>query len=248
MLEALIHHPARDLLILDTLMEGTADVQMKGVLVLAMAETGKPEAAQKLLDILFETTNYVQNSRDAGHLRWCAADGLIALSAPEIIQPLLLKFEEPGVSPWLRQQILYVLGRMRADLALEEKVRLVDTGLTLRQDCLPRVLDAVYLLAPIGGAARQKWSQRYQPAILSGLGLSDSPADEEVKVWTSPLTRKRALTALGRIGTEEAIAPLEGFINSMTLQEAEGLFDEQGKRILAAARRARTDLIKKWNQ
>jgi hypothetical protein len=168
------------------------------------------------------------------------------VNEPDIVKPLLKKFKKPDVSPWLRQQIIYVLGRMRADIPLDERYQILDIGLTLRQDCLPRVLDAIYLLAPSAGAARREWSDHFQPTILAGLGLGQPPQGRKKKPWTYPLTNKRALAVLREIGRKDAIVPLENFIAVMMEKEKERSLDDQEDRLLEAARRARKELIKRW--
>jgi hypothetical protein len=68
------------------------------------------------------------------------------------------------------------------------------------------------------------------------LGVGKAPEGIMVKNWTNPVTIKRALTALGRIGNENALTPLDNFIEPMHKRDKEGLLNDQEKRLLEAAR------------
>jgi hypothetical protein len=244
-LQALTHPPERAVRVLLALLKEVADVQMKGVVALALGETGGQRdpphpATPPLFDILLKATKYVRDGRDAGHLRWCAADGLIALRDPACVKPLVKGFWQAGTSPWLKQQIIYALGRMEADLEVEEKRRLIDHGLSLRQDCVPRFVDAIYLLEPEKGAQRGVWRRHYEGLLGQGLGFLPVQGDPVRKVWTTELTRKRALTTLGRVGSPASRDHLEGLVREYDARQSP-LSDFEAT-LLRTARRALHEL------
>jgi HEAT repeat protein len=243
LLEALDKPPADALVAISPYLDpGQAlDVRIKGVVVLAMAETHAPHALTKLEELLVHPERFIKNKRDRSHLRWCAADGLLALNDPACIQDLQTAFWEPDVKPWVRQIILYVLGRMHAGLPVQELRQMIDTGLKNPQTFLPRVVDSIELLAPASGRARKEWASHYQGVLLAGLGLSNQ---SNFPTWHYPLLVKRAVVALGRIGTIDTIVPLQSYLEGI---EAEELPETQKKNILKAGRRALDDLSRRNN-
>jgi hypothetical protein len=244
-LQALALPPERAVLALLALLEDTADVQMKGVATLALGETRSQRdpphlATPHLVDILLQATNYVKDKRDAGHLRWCAADGLVALRDPTCVSPLVNGFWNAGTSPWLKQQIIYSLGRMGVDLEMEEKRRMIDHGLGLRQDCVPRFADAIYLLAPVEEPQRSMWRRHYERLLGQGLGFIPIEGDLVRTAWTTGLACKRALTALGRIGSPASRDHLVGLVRRYSERESE--LSDLDMTLFQTAHRALQDL------
>jgi hypothetical protein len=241
LLEAMDKPPAAALAAISPYLDpGQAlDVRIKGIVVLAVAETHAPQALTKLDEILFHPERFVKNRRDSSHIRWCAADGLLALNDPGCVQDLQTAFWKPEVKPWEQQVILYTLGRMSAALPAQELSQMIDRGLKNPQNFLPRVVDAIALLAPASGRARAEWVGHYQAVVLARLelvGQTDLPA------WNHPLLVKRAVVVLGRIGTSDAIAPLGSYLEGIKTGK---LPETQKKNILKAGSRALDDLYRR---
>ncbi len=212
------------------------DVRIKGVVVLAVGETHAPQALKNLEEILFHPARFVKNKRHRSHIRWCAADGLLALKDPACVQDLQTAFWTPQVKPWEQQVILYTLGRMHASLPTQELRQMIDRGLKNPQAYLPRVVDAIELLAPASGRGRAEWCKHYQGVLLTRLGLGDQT---ELRTWDNPLLIKRAVVALGRIGNAEVIVPLEGYLEEI---EPGPMKELQKKNVLKAGERALDEL------
>ncbi len=220
--------------------EKALDVRIKGVVVLAVAETRAPEARNILEDVLFHPGEFVKRKRDRAHVRWCAADGLLALKDPSTARDLQAAFWEPRAKPWEQHVILYVLGRMKADLPVAELRRMIDVGMQNPQPFMPRVVDAIQLLAPKSGPDRQEWISHYQNQLLAGLGLA-GPADRVP--WVHVLLIKRTIVALGRIGTADVIGPLQAYLEGMPAME---IPQEKKDNLLKAGRRALDQLNNRY--
>lgn len=164
------------------------NARVKSVVALALGETKSSQAAPVLLRI-FRTADF--------KVRWAAADALIALNDRTIIPGLVAWFDETDtVSD--KQRILYILGRMRA----EEGRALVQRGLESSDWRVKgRAVDLIWLLAPVQDGEAILWKK---------LGFQQQGEDHP-PVWSSEWLQKRLVTALGRVGSPDAIEHLERF-------------------------------------
>ncbi len=178
---------------LEALFHRVKNQRVKGVIALALGETKSSHATQVLFNIL-QTAPFV--------VRWAAADALVALNDRAIIPKLIAWFDKTRtVSD--KQRILYILGRMRA----EEARALVQKGL----DCPDarvkvRAIDLLWLLAPVENGEAILWEK---------LGFRREGRDRQ-PVWSGGWLQKRMVTALGRVGSPEALWHLERFADEVT--------------------------------
>jgi HEAT repeat protein len=190
---------------LGKLIRATARPRLKAVLVLALGETACPLAISTLVENL---VNVKKRSDD--HVSWCAAEALIALNSPASVEPLLLNFHDSQVKPGVKQRIIYALGRMGAQLELEEARNLVEKGLALRGNLKARAIDFMYLYKPEDPADLLRWCSQQEPVLWEILGFDSQDVDQDHRPgWSDEWLQKRAVTALGRIGSPDAIPHLE---------------------------------------
>jgi HEAT repeat protein len=210
-IEALAIPPEEAVGTLEKLLEKTSNIMSKGIIALALGETGH----QNAFPVLHRTLIYVKPRQ--GHVSWCAADGLIALNHHSIVEPslvptLLDDFRNPDLSDFTKQRILYVLGRLRVKLPFEEAVALVQEGLSLRSDARHRAVDLIYLLQPEEQSDRERWRAVMEPILWKALGFDDRGVEYDQSPgtrWKNEWLQKRAVTSLGRIGSPIAIPHLK---------------------------------------
>lgn len=204
-IEALRLPPDRAVPELESLINQTSKPRLKAVLLLALGETGCPLAIPTLVNNL---VNVKKQSDD--HVSWCAADALIALASPASVEPLLRSFHKSQVKPGVKQRIIYALGRMEARLELDEARCLVEKGLALRGNLKGRAIDLIYLYKSEDPEELLLWRREQEPVLWEILGFdSQDNAKDRKPVWSDEWLQKRAVTALGRIGSPTAIPHLE---------------------------------------
>ena len=203
------------------------NARVKSVVTLALGETKSSQATPVLLRI-FRTADF--------KVRWAAADALIALNDRTIIPGLVAWFDETDtVSD--KQRILYVLGRMRA----EEGRALVQRGLESSDWRVKgRGVDLIWLLAPVQDGEAILWRK---------LGFQRQGEDHP-PVWSSEWLQKRLVTALGRVGSPEAIEHLERFSHLLSSRPvAELPSDRQRRReLVRSVDRAIQDLVRRYGK
>lgn len=194
---------------LKTLLADVRNVRVRGIIALALGETKSPLAIPALL----ETLTRVKNRED--HISWCAADALIALNESSTVDKLIALFQDPLIKPGVKQRILYVLGRMpvaRVSLPVEKAHKLIEEGVQLGRNSKGRAIDLIWLLMPEDEAERQGWVRHYEKILYQKLGFNRGEvAQDKTPVWKDEWLQKRLVTALGRIGSQEAIKHLEQF-------------------------------------
>jgi hypothetical protein len=241
-LDALDQDSSKAYVLLRDLLMKTANVQMQGAIILALGETGSLQACSLLVNSLLNPLSFVRNPRDAGHLRWCSADGLIALKDPACITPLVSAFWQKGTNDWVKQQIIYTLGRMKANLPLNEKYKMIDHGLRLRQDCRIRFVDAIYLLVPEEEPARMEWRKKYEHQVWQVLDMTLDPSSSVHESWSQTLLCKRAITTLGRIGTIDSLPYLHDLNQKLTAARETNRSKVDDAELIKAVTRALNDL------
>ena len=206
------------------LLTETADARVRGLVALALGETGSPVATPALLDLL-ET--------GADETSWAAADALIALDDRAIIAGLMAMFGDPDVRMGLKQRILYILGRMRA----EEARALIEPGLKHPHlKVKAQAINLLWLLAPVENGEEIAWEK---------LGFSrEGVAHDGRPAWSGEWIQGRLVTALGRIGSPAAKAHLERFEREVAARPAPATrIRVRGRqRLLESIARARQDL------
>ncbi|MGC9350136.1 MAG: HEAT repeat domain-containing protein [Anaerolineae bacterium] len=209
---------------LEQFFAGVKNSRVKGVIALALGETGSSHATPALLKIL-KTADF--------EVRWAAADALIALNDRTIIEPLIDWFDETDtVSD--KQRVLYILGRMRA----EEGRVLLQEGLDARDWRVKgRAVDLIWLLAPVEKGERILWEK---------LGFREDGEDGS-PAWSSEWLQKRMVTALGRVGSPEAIPHLERFADEVARRPEPSSPSHQHRRreLEGSIRRAIGDLARR---
>lgn len=191
------------------LLANATDVQIKGAIALALGEVKSREAVRILRTALIE----VKPRED--HASWCAADGLLSLSSPKMVEPnliptLLDDLANDKIKPSVKGRILYILGRLRVKLPFEEACALVAQGLELPGYSKVRAVDLTYLLLPKDEEQQRKWVQVHEPVLWQALGFRGTDVTQDRKPrWKDQWLRKRLVTALGRIGSAAAIPHLE---------------------------------------
>jgi HEAT repeat protein len=185
--------------------------QVKSITALVMGESGHPSAVAPLRQILLDP----KAGRYGARVSWCAADGLLALNTPTIIDPELVAtlradLDRQDVPIDAKQRVVYVLGRLRLKLPLEEAIDLVETSLNLGGRVRGRAVDLLWLLLPSDTAARQHWVERFErPYLWKELGFEPAvPHEQSVSGPPDEWIEKRMVTALGRIGSPEAVPHL----------------------------------------
>ena len=186
--------------------------QVKSIVALVMGETGHLAAVSCLRDILLDPKAGDYGAR----VSWCAADGLLALNTPTIIDPELVDtlradLERQDVPDDAKRRVIYVLGRLRIKLPFEEAMNLVETALSLSGRARGQAADLLWLLLPGDAGERQQWVERFErPVLWKELGLGPASGQEEVAQATADeWIEKRMVTTLGRIGSPEAVPYLE---------------------------------------
>jgi hypothetical protein len=192
--------------------EDARNPQVKSIIALVMGETCHRSAVSRLRDILLDP----KAGRYGARVSWCAADGLLALNTPTIIDPELVDtlrgdLDRQDVPDDAKRRVIYVLGRLRIKLPLEEAMDLVETGLSLSGRARGQAADLLWLLLPSDAAARQQWVERFErPILWKELGFDPAAGQEQVaKGKLDEWIEKRMVTALGRIGSQEAVPHLE---------------------------------------
>lgn len=191
---------------LKKLLKDTHNVRVRGIIALALGETKSKRAISPLRNALVEVNDHED------HVSWCAADALIALSTSSIVKPLLRYFRAPSVKPGVKNRILYILGRMRAQLPIEETRKLIAEGLELRGSSRGRAIDMTWLLLPKDAEEREAWTRDHEAILAEALGFdSESVERDRSPKWRDEWLQKRLVTALGRIGSVRYVAHLERF-------------------------------------
>lgn len=197
------------------LIDRVRNQRVRGLIALALGETGSARAAPTLMRILRE---------EKRALSWAAADALIALGDRSIADELMEWFRDPELGAGLKQRVLYVLGRMQAT----EARALVEPGLAHpNYRVKAQAINMLWLLAPVEGAETLLWEK---------LGFRDGGvAFDRPPVWKNEWLQKRLVTALGRVGSLEALPHLERLAASVAARPEP---ETPGRK------RQRTELIK----
>jgi len=168
------------------------EARVRGVIALALAETGDASVTPRLVEML---------RKERGEASWGAADGLIALNDRSVIPELVGWYQavqskndiQHAADKW---RILYILGWMHAE-----------QGQTLKQDawnsCWPRIvgrgIDLTWLLPPAEG------DTAFLPERLNHL-VSSLP---ESGPWADEWVQKRLVRALMRLNVTAAVPDLQ---------------------------------------
>lgn len=224
---ALNESPDDAVLQLETLLKNTGNERMRGIIALALGETKSKRAASPLLDTLV----LVKDRED--HVSWCAADALIALNTTSIIDPLLKHFRDPAVKPGVKNRILYILGRMQAQLPTKEARKLIAEGLKLRGSSRGRAIDMIWLLLPKDAEEKEAWTRDYEVILAEALGFDPETVERDRSPkWQDEWLQKRLVTALGRIGSIKYIAHLEKFAEAVENRpEPQGRSDDSTQKL-----------------
>jgi hypothetical protein len=194
---------------LKSLLANVRNVRVRGIIVLALGETKSPLTIPTLL----ETLARVKTRED--HISWCAADALIALNESSTVDKLIALFQDPLIKPGVKQRILYILGRMPVAggrLPVEKARELIEEGLQLRGNSKGRAIDLIWLLMPEDDDERQGWVKHYEKILYQKLGFNKGEvAQDKTPIWRDEWLQKRLVTALGRIGSQEAVKHLKRF-------------------------------------
>jgi hypothetical protein len=212
---------------------------VKCVIALVMGETCHRSAAWALRDILLDP----KAGRYGARVSWCAADGLLALNTPTIIDQQLIQtlrkdLDSKDVRADTKQRVVYVLGRLRIELPLPEAIDLVEKSLNLRGKARGRAVDLLWLLQPSDVGDRQQWVERFErPYLWKGLGL-DRPArlEELASKSRDEWLEKRRVTALGRIGSREAVPHLQRLARAVEHRPLQRAATERRRRDLQRRR------------
>ena len=183
------------------------EVRLRAIAALALGETGSVDAIKPLVSTMV--------GKGEAQVSWAAADGLLALRDQSVVRPLFDTLESPGVSHWAKNRALYVLGRLPAIVRVEQKMEMIDKGLRLRQDCRIRAVDAIYLLRPGSPNERAAWDAHYEKVLQDGLGSVGVAVVTKPGSWSNARLRRRAVVALGRIGSSSTIRFLEALLGEL---------------------------------
>lgn len=179
---------------LDQLLKEVQNERVRGLIALALGETGRAEATPLLTSLVWEAR---------GSEGWSAADALISLGDQAVVADLIEGVESGRGEPAVRRRALYILGHLGAT----EARRLVLPAL---RDRYIRVrgegINLLWLLHPVPDGAQ---------VALAKLGLTAPPADAgEDRAWRperNEWLQQRLVTALGRIAPASAAEPLRRF-------------------------------------
>lgn len=175
---------------LTKLLKKAKNPRVKGVIALALGETGSRQAAPDLLNML-------KTARRQGS--WAAADALIALNDPAIISELVTWYQETE-SAADKERILYILGWMHA----EEARNILPEALKSSRAVIVRpALDLMWLLQPAAGDGAYLIGQLQQ--ILE----SDPKKPEKLGPWSDERVQKRLVRAVVKTGETGALGYLK---------------------------------------
>ena len=243
-LKALSLKPEQGVSALVSLIRGTSAPRLKAVLVLALGETSCPLAVPTLMDCLLR----IEEGSD-DHVSWCAADALIALASPPSVERLLKNFHDHRFKPGVKQRIIYALGRMGAQLKPDEARCLVEKGLALRGNLKGRAIDLIYLYKPEDPVELERWRSEQQPVLWEILGFDSQDISRDHKpAWADEWLQKRAVTALGRIGSPAAIPHLERLAQEVVTRQPRQtkMLRQKREALIASIPRAILDIRQRY--
>ncbi len=178
--------------LLSAMLGNEREARVRGVIALALAETGEASVTPRLVEML---------RKERGEASWGAADGLIALNDRSVIPELVSWYQavqskndiQHAADKW---RILYILGWMHAE-----------QGQTLKQDAWnsrwPRIvgrgIDLTWLLPPAEGDTA---------FLLERLQLIASNPPE-AGPWADEWVQKRLVRALLRLNVTAALPDLQ---------------------------------------
>jgi hypothetical protein len=175
---------------LSAMLDRVRNPRLKGVVALALGETGDREATPALLQLL-KTGEYQE--------RWAAANALIVLNDRSVVPELIEWYAQARKNGSDRERILYVLGWMHA----QEARGLQRDGLgSTRSKNVGRAVDLMWQLGPVAGDA--DWLLGRLRHIVS----SDARRPEALGPWKDEWLQKRLVTALYRLDVAEAVRDL----------------------------------------
>ena len=175
---------------LTQLLDRVENPRVKGVLALALGETGGRKAAAELMEMLKTTTRQTS---------WAAADALLALDDRSII-PELIQWYEHTKSRADKERVLYILGWMHADEARVLKPRALTST---RAKNLGRAIDLTWLLPP------EVEDVDYLLGKIDLICESDAERPEMLGVWKNEWLQKRLVRALHKLGVIQALPALK---------------------------------------
>jgi hypothetical protein len=104
-----------------------------------------------------------------------------------------------------------------ARISTEKAHQLIAEGLQLKGNSKGRAIDLIWLLLPKEDLARTEWVQKYGERLYELLGFDQEDIQRDSSPpWKDEWLQKRLVTALGRIGSKEAIPHLEQFAQNVT--------------------------------
>jgi hypothetical protein len=193
-ISALAHPAGEAVPTLVSLMDRTKNPDARGVIALALGETKSKLATGYLMKLL---KNLEEDPRER-RVSWCAADALIALNDRSIIPELISLFDDPLIGIGLRQRILYIMGLLRA----VEARALVPKGLDSKWQVQSQAIKLIWMLDPVENGEKILWEK---------LGFYKEGEHYCVPAWSNELLQQRLVTALGHVGSPDALIHLKKF-------------------------------------
>ena len=181
----------------DQLMEMLAhetNGRMRGVIALALAETGSPNVAPCLLQMF---------KNEFGEASWAAADALIALNQQTIIPELIQWYQQLIIndprSKARKNRILYVLGWMHA-----ESARSLETLARNASDpkIIGRAVDLTWLLQP------NEQDKIYLHGQLQRILATSPEQPDELGPWADEWLQKRLVRAIQKLHMADVLPDL----------------------------------------